>query len=689
MARQAKARRKAEPAGDAKGRLAKLQALFAERHFDAAATAAKTLLVREPTNGEAKRLLVLALLAQGLFDQAAAAHAGWRGARPGSGPAVVDWVRRTMAEGHRDRAADCLRQFAGADEALLGNLCDLAAECCRQSRFADAVMVARTVTASPKATSEGFNILGAALRALGQLDEAVAVYQRALQIDPDNSQILYNLGNLFREAEKTDLAVTQYCRAINANAQFASSYLNLGNVLIQQAKLVEACDVFQLGLQADPAHAVMADNLLGTLNYRDDVDPETVYDLHRYWAQRQADQVPRTFSHANAPVTDRTIRIGILSADLREHSITYFLEPLLEHCDRSRLEFIGYHTGTVEDATSARLRALATDWRRVSHQSDAALADIIRADAIDILIELSGHTRGNRLPVCARKPAPVVMTWLGYPNTTGLADVDYRLTDAIVDPPGTDRLYTEALVRLPDPFLCYRPPDTAPPVTPPPCLEKGFITFGSFNNPMKITPTTCALWARILMSVPNSRLWLKGRYFSCDTTRAKYIKYFVAAGVEESRLVIEKRIDATTDHLQRYSEIDIALDTYPYNGTTTTCEALWMGVPVISRRGDTHASRVGATLLAGVGLDDFVAGTDFQYLTTAIALAGSRDRLAEFRSGMRDRLRTSRLCDAPRFAQAMGSALTEAWRRWCATQPRFRIAGTTRGDGPAALFEKR
>ena len=300
---------------------------------------------------------------------------------------------------------------------------------------------------------------------------------------------------------------------------------------------------------------------------------------------------------------------------------------------------------------------------------DEHAAAQIREHGIDILVDLSGHTSGNRMMLFARKPAPVQLTWLGYPATTGLPTIDGRITDAVADPPGdADRLHTERLIRLDGGFLCYRPYDKAGAVAPLPARGAGHVTFGSFNNRAKLSPRTIALWAEIMGQVPDARLLLKATQFKDAGTRERCREAFVAAGVAGERIEILAPLPDAGEHLALYGRVDIALDPLVYNGTTTTCEALWMGVPVVTLRGDRHAARVGASILTTTGLASLIAETPDRYVAIATRLAGDLDALAQLRAGMRERLRKSPLCDAAGFARAMERAYREAWQRWCAAQ---------------------
>lgn len=362
--------------------------------------------------------------------------------------------------------------------------------------------------------------------------------------------------------------------------------------------------------------------------------------------------------------------MAILSPDFREHSCAYFIEPILRHLDRERFELYLYHDHFREDAVSARLRGFAAVWRNFVGQSGDAVEMAIRADAPDILIDLAGHTgMTNRIPLFARRLAPVQITYLGYPNTTGLPAMDYRFTDTIADPlEDADRFATERLVRFAPTGWTYAPPADAPAVSAGPCLTRGHITFGCFNTPAKITDSIVALWSRVLIAVPGSRLRLKGAGFSAPAQRALYAARFALHGVAAEQLEFVERTATNAAHLACYHDIDIALDTAPYNGTTTTCEALWMGVPVVSLVGEQHMARVGASLLAAAGHADWAVVSADAYVRCAVELAGDSARLAAIRTGLRGDLLRGPLLDHAGQAELFGAALRRTWSDWCAQQ---------------------
>jgi predicted O-linked N-acetylglucosamine transferase (SPINDLY family) len=375
--------------------------------------------------------------------------------------------------------------------------------------------------------------------------------------------------------------------------------------------------------------------------------------------------------HANTREADRRLRIGYVSPDFRMHPVSYFIESVLMAHDRSKFEVTCYaELAHDPDVVTERLKNQADRWCDTTRMSDDELAACVRADQIDILVDLAGHTGHNRLLVFARKPAPVQVSWIGYPATTGLDTIDWRLTDAIADPPGlTEKFHTEKLWRLPGPFLCFSPQADAPAVSEPPYKRNGFVSFGCFNNGSKIRDPVLAVWARVIKGLSGSRIVVKNRTLSDAVFRKELRDRFRAAGGDPAALVLHGFEPTPTAHLALYAEVDIALDTFPYNGTTTTCEALWMGVPVVTLAGDSHVSRVGVSLLTNAGLGDLVAHTEDEYVSILMTLAGDHERREKLRRSLRDQMLNSPIGDAPLFTRHLEGAYRAMWRQWCDSAP--------------------
>ena len=511
----------------------------------------------------------------------------------------------------------------------------------------------------------GWKVLSGARAILGDPEGAMAAGRKACQYLPQDPEVFNNQGNILKDRWQLGDARAEYEKAVRLRPDFAIAWNNLGNVLKNQGRLREALQKYELALRHDPQFMVAFGNLLLALHYLPDTEPEQLLERHRQWAERFCRGLAPLPAPASVADPEKRLTIGYLSADFGRHPVGIFMTEVLAHHDRERTRVVCYSDRQVEDDHTLRLKADADLWRVVD-RPNRELAEQIRADGVDILVDLAGHTLTHRLPVFALKPAPVQVTWLGYPGTTGLAAIDYRLTDAIADPPGAaDDLASEQLFRLADGFLCY-PPALAPQEPPPlPVLDKGAITFGSFNFLPKVTEAAVACWGEILLKVPGSRLVLKSPPLADAETCQRLLKLFKAAGVAKDRVSFLGATASYGEHLRCYGDIDIALDTFPYNGTTTICEALAMGVPVITLRGNAHVSRVGASILSHAGLPELVTEDQAAYVRCAVDLAADRSRLAEMRVTVRQRLLQSPLCDGPRFASKMDMAFREMWRRHC------------------------
>ena len=500
---------------------------------------------------------------------------------------------------------------------------------------------------------------------LGRLDEAIKELQSALRQQPNIASLHANLGSALQAKGLLGQAEASYQKALQL-APGLGVYDSYGSAMIARGDFDKAMAIFTEGLCRQPDNNRLHSNFLMTLNYIPEHDPQDVFREHQRWGLTQRQAASENARHGNDRKEGRRLRIGYVSPDFRaNHSVTYYIEPLIAGHDRGGYEVYCYSIMPRPDETTRRLQQLADHWRDIHGLTDRQFAEQIVRDQIDILVDLAGHTANNSLAVFARKPAPVQVTYLGYPNTTGLPAMDYRLTDAIADPAGEDGFYTEELVRLPGCFLCYQPPGDAPSVTGLPATGTGYITFGSFNNLAKINTRVVELWSRVLEAAPDSRLLVKNRSLNDPETRARYARLFESSGIDAERVELCGHVEFLSGHLALYGRVDIALDTFPYNGTTTTCEALWMGVPVITLTGETHAGRVGKSLLECTGLGEWVAGTADGYVSIAREAARDIQRLAELRAGLREYVAASRLCDRVGFVRAAERAYLWMWDRWC------------------------
>ena len=399
------------------------------------------------------------------------------------------------------------------------------------------------------------------------------------------------------------------------------------------------------------------------------LDPQALYDAHCHWSQLYAPVSRARQGHKRDRCPDRRLRIGYISGDFCSHSVAYFAEALLEGHRPELVETWGYGNCPHQDMVTDRLKEKFDHYRNVCAVLDDQVVEWIEQDKIDILVDLSGHTGDNRLDVLAYKPAPIQVSYLGYPDTTGMSQIDYRFTDPWADEPTAQQYYTEKLVLLDSGFICYRPPEFAPAVQPLPALSQGRVTFASFNNSLKINVRLIRMWAKILQRLPQAQLLLKFGGGDDEQVRALYLEQFRSLGVAEDRVRIIGRLPVAA-HLDLYNQVDIALDSFPYHGTTTTCEALWMGVPTLSLIGQHHVSRVGLSLLSRVGLEVFSAHTEQEYLDKAVSFAQQTAHLSTLRPGLRARVWHSPLCDNQAYARCVEEAYQRMWQCWCKTHER-------------------
>jgi predicted O-linked N-acetylglucosamine transferase (SPINDLY family) len=513
--------------------------------------------------------------------------------------------------------------------------------------------------------------LGQVIMTQGRVDEAINLYtsllsgasgkiHEVIQLANINLSLALNTQKRFIEAEEACKKVLE----INPNSTEALN--NLGQTLKEQGDLVAATEAHRKAVNIQPTFVKAHSNLLLDLNYLADVDTEMVFNEHSRWGTRHCpvSQIKQNWINDRDP--GRCIRVGYVSPDFRAHSVILFIAGLIEAHNRGNVEVFCYSSVENPDAWTSRISETADHWRVVNAIDNIQLAALVKEDKIDILVDLAGHTAGNRLLAFASKPAPIQVTWLGYPNTTGVKAIDYRLTDRWADPPGrSDVLHMETLVRLPQGFLCFQPLHDSPAVNDLPMRDSGQITFGCFNNSAKINSDVVSLWAKLLIEVPGSRLLLKSKQLSELALRKRYLSEFEQEGVDPERIEIYGSIASTIDNLSLYHQVDLALDPFPYNGTTTTCEALWMGVPVIVLEGNSHAARVGVSILTNVGLPELIAQTSDNYVRIASELVRNPDYLVKLRLDMRERMQNSPLLDTDSFVKNIEAAYQKMWVKYC------------------------
>lgn len=556
-------------------------------------------------------------------------------------------------------AVDSLQRAADLEPGNALTLFNLGNVLAAQGRFDDAVPAYGRARALAPQRLEVTRALAATEARAGQAREAVEHYDQYLGAHPNDAEARGGMASCLLQLGQLGAAADAFGTAL-AQRRDPAWLDGLGSVLSAQGKPEDAVAAHREAVKLQPGNDRLRSNLLLSLHYLPDITAARLREEHREPVSHHA-AIARPHRPANAARSEG-LRVGYVSPDFRQHSVAYFVEALFRYHDRRTTSVYAYHCAPREDGTSRQLRDLADHWRAISGVDDLRAASMIAADRIDILVDLAGHTAGNRLPLFRHRPAPVQVSYLGYPATTGLDAIDYRLVDAITDPPGSEAFHSEALVRLPNGFLCYTPPPAAPSVAPIPEKQDGApLTFGSFNNLAKINDRVIALWSDLLRAVPGARLLCKNPSLSDAATTTALVARFEALGIAPQRLTLLGLADTTTAHLDTYRQVDVALDTFPYNGTTTTCEALWMGVPVVTMRGEVHAARVSASLLHRLGLDDLVAEQAPDYIRIAAGLAGDRARRHNLRTELRPRMAASPLCDGPAFARSLEAAYQEMW----------------------------
>jgi protein O-GlcNAc transferase len=653
------------------------EALAAYRRGDRAAAERllRAGLARDPEDTEALGLLGTVRARRG--DLAGAADLLERAARrdPKDAAARINLGNVYRRQG---RAGDAVAAFRAAvglapswPEALTGLAAALLDHAVRgdKAELNEAERLCRSALRHRADFADGYNVLGTVLKALGRPKDAEAAFRSAIQHAPRHGPALSNLGNLLAAAGRQPEALALYEAALAADPDNPDTRYNLGNTLFEVGRIEAAARCFRDVLARRPDHRQARHNLLFALCHLPDVTPEALSAEHRAQGQRMAAEAgarART-RHANAPDLGRRLKVGYLSPDFRAHPVTYFSEPVLAHHNPAVVEVTCYANVAAPDERTERLKALVPRWRDVTALSVDALAERIAADGIDVLVDLAGYTRNTRIDVLALRPAPVQVAYLGYPATTGLAAVGWRVTDAACDPPDAEAFYTERLARLPVPFCCYAAPEEAPPVAPAPAGATGRVTFGTLVNPKKLNGPVIALWARVLEAVPDARLLVFRTTLRDAALRKPFEDAFAAHGLGTDRVTFDWELPKA-GHLAVYARVDACLDTFPFCGHTTTCEALWMGVPTVTLAGSFFAGRMGASLLPAVGLPQLVAADPDEFVAAAARLAADPAALAELRRGLRDRVRASPLCDGAGFTRHLEAAYRAMWEDWCRGQ---------------------
>lgn len=674
---------------------------FRSGNLEQAANLCRKILHSHPDNVRSLYLLGLIYSQIESFDLSAEYFRRVIGINPENAGTYINLGNVLYRKGSHDDAISSYRQALHINPNLIDAYIYLGTALAHNRRYDEAIPCCEKALKLAPQNTELWSILGIAYQGRGQLNEAIPCFRKVLEANPDSVTAYNNLGIILHHTGQFDEAIQCYQTALKLDSNLDAVYINLGNALQEKGQLSEAALCYQKVLQRSPASfealnnlgniskemglldeaesyyrraiqyvpndATAYQNLLMIMHYDSRYDAQTIFHAHLQFAERYAAPLSSlVFTCTNEKIPARRLKIGYVSPDFRKQSVGFFIGPVLESHNHDDFEIFCYANLPVHDEMSERMRKHADRWRNITGLSDEKAAELIRSDGIDILVDLAGHTAFNRLLLFARRPAPVQATWIGYPDTTGLPSIDYRLVDNFTDPPGmTEQFSAEELLRLPECFLCYRPYTDSPEAGILPARANGFITFGSFNSFPKVSSQTLTMWTAILKAVPRSRLIIKAKSLSDATTRSHFINLITRSGLGKERIEMLHWVTSTKAHLDTYRRIDIGVDTFPYNGTTTTCEALWMGVPVITLAGKTHVSRVGASLLSNIGLPELIAKTPEEYVEIAIKLAHDLTRLRILRQNLRAMMSNSSLTNATLFTANLEDCYRTMWQRWC------------------------
>jgi protein O-GlcNAc transferase len=673
-------------------------ALLGNRQFDAAVASYRSALEINPDYAEVHCSLGVALSEQGKLEEAAQCHRRALEINPDFVEAHTNLGNTLQALGQFEGAAACYRSALGFNPGLSeGDIFNRANFLMSRGRLGEAAALYRRVLELKPDYAEAHTTLGVALMGLGQAEDAVESYRRALAIKPDSAEAYCNLGIALKELGQLENAAASCRHALEIKPNFAEAFGNLGNVQLalgQYDNAVESCRhaleikpesaealcnlghaltylgqldnamaAFERALAIRPDFSELHNSMLFSLNYTDSYTSSYRVDQARKYGRMVAAKVGARFTSWQCSTSPERLRIGLVSGDFLSHPVGFFLEGLLAHIDPVRIELIAYPTHHSQDELTARIRPYFSAWHPLFGKNDEAAARMIHADGIHVLIDLSGHTGHSRLPVFAWKPAPVQVTWLGYFATTGVAEVDYLLADAVGVPESQQAQFTESIWYLPDTRLCFTAPNIGPPVAALPAFIKGHLTFGCFQNLAKARDDVLELWGKILAALPDATLRVQCKQLDEPALAEQLLQRLKKYGIASARVATHGASNREI-YLAAHAEVDIILDTFPYPGGTTTCEALWMGVPTLTLAGDSLLARQGASLLTAAGLPDWIAADEDEYVAKAVAFASDLERLAALRAGLREQVLPSPLFDAPRFARNFEDALWGMWARY-------------------------
>jgi protein O-GlcNAc transferase len=651
----------------------------------------------EPENDEIRMAMGNTLMILGRLDDAAAAYAQVIAKRPDNLLALRNMAAALRAQGQLAESIETARKFVAQRPDVAEMQVMLAQTLQQAGRLEEAVRVYETAVMLRPGDAELLNMQAIALSGVGRFEQAIATcnqaialrprfpeafinlgnalhdrgyreaameaYRQAIALRPDYAEAHNNLGHTLSTIGRPDEAVEELRRAIALRANYGEAYTNLAGALADRGEAEQSTAAYRRALELNPTSSGVHGNLLYSLYFHPDYDAHAILKEHRVWVDRYARPLASAIvPHRNKRDPQRRLRVGYLSPDFCTHVVGWNLLPLLEHHDHSKFEVYCYSNVRRPDAFTDKIRSCVDVWRDINALSDEAAAQLIRDDQIDILVDLALYMAANRLLIFARKPAPVQVTYLGYCGTTGLDTIDYRISDPYFDEPDGDcSCYSEQTLRLPRTYWSYRPGGPTPEVGQLPARKAGHVTFGCLNTLGKVNDPVLQLWARVMNAVPGSRLLINS---PVGRARQWITRVLGVGGIEASRLEFA-RFQPWPAYIEVYNRIDIALDPFPCNGGITTCDGLWMGVPVVTLHGQTAVGRAGSSILHNVGLPELIASSQDEYVKIAAELAGDLGRLEGIRRGLRDRLRRSPLMDAPQFARDVEGAYRQMWQTWC------------------------
>jgi protein O-GlcNAc transferase len=603
---------------------------------------------------------------QGRLSEAIAACRQILTAPPANPSELSQLAKAAHRSGRPDVAAQLLSQIVWLQPRSPAAHLDLANALMAIGRTEQAIAAYQLAISLQPTLAEAHCNLGVALGLQNKFQDSIASLQKATDLRPDFPEAHDGLGIVLRAGGDAEAAVESHNRAIQLRPGFASAHANLALALADLGLIHQALAEFRRALEISPSLRVARSAYISAMHFQPGINPRKIFQQHLNWGELHAPpQLQQSRPYPNTPDPSRPLRVGYVSSDFRAHAVSFFMEPLLAGHNPANVQVFCYADLVKRDAVSHRLQSFVPNWRDVTGRANPDVARIIRDDRIDILVDLTGHTGGERLLLFAEKPAPIQATYLGYIDTTGVRAIDYRISDPFADPPGeTDQYHSEKLLRLPQTFACYSPSAESPPVAPLPALQNGYVTFGSFNTIQKLSRPLVESWADLLAQVPNSRLLAVARAFKYPNVRQRILSVFLYRGLEPQRVTL---LDELTfpDYLAAHHRVDILLDSFPVNGHTVTCHALWMGVPVVTYCGQTYCQRLGNSVLTNLGLPDLVAQTPAGYVEIAAGLAADVPRLGQLRATLRDRMKSSPLTSAPSFARDVEGAYRDIWRSWC------------------------